>query len=93
MKAITRLMIAGALVFAFGQSGYAQAPAAPPAGGAAPTAPAAPQAQPAPKKKAMSHETAEMKAKAKECSKKATEQGLHGKARKEFREKCKKGEE
>lgn len=30
------------------------------------------------------------KAKAKECSLKADAQGLHGKARKEFREKCKK---
>jgi hypothetical protein len=34
-----------------------------------------------------------MSAKAKECSDKATAQGLHGKARKEYREKCKKGEE
>jgi len=42
-----------------------------------PAAPAAPKA-PA------------MKAKAKECSAKADAQGLHGKARKDFREKCKK---
>jgi hypothetical protein len=33
-----------------------------------------------------------MSAKSKECSEKATAQGLHGKERKEFREKCKKGE-
>ena len=89
MKAITRLMVAGAFVFAFGELGHAQMQAAPPAGGAAAT----PEAKPAPKKKAMRTETAEMKAKARECSKKATEKGLHGKARKEFREKCKRGEE
>ena len=78
MKTAIRLTLAGAFVLAFGVTGFAQAPAP------APTAPAAPAA---PMKK-----KAPMSAKAKECSKKADEQGLHGKARKEFREKCKKGE-
>ena len=32
------------------------------------------------------------KAKAKECSEKADQQNLHGKARKAFRAKCKRGE-
>jgi hypothetical protein len=85
MKTIARLMIAGALVFAFGQFGYAQttAPAAP----AAPVAPAAPKV---PKPKApMSAEDMAKKAKSKECSAQADAQKLHGKARKEFREKCK----
>jgi hypothetical protein len=90
MKPITHLMIIGAFVFAFSQFGHAQMQATPPSGGAATTAP---EAKPAPKKKMMRSETAEMKAKAKECSKKATEKGLHGKARKEYREKCKRGEE
>jgi hypothetical protein len=47
----------------------------------APDAKAAPKA---PKK--------ERTAKSIECSKKADEQGLHGKKRQEFRQKCKKGE-
>ncbi|MGI8569940.1 MAG: PsiF family protein [Methylocella sp.] len=86
MKTIARLMIVGALVFGFGQFGYAQmsppaAPAAP-----APKAPAMPAAPAMPKVK-----KAPMSAEAKECSAKADAQGLHGKARKEFREKCKKG--
>ena len=90
MKTMTRLMIAGAFAFAFSELSYAQMEAAPPAGA---TAPAAPEAKPAPKKKALSPELAAKKAKQKECSKKATEKGLHGKERKEFREKCLKGEE
>jgi hypothetical protein len=83
MKRIARLIIAGALVFGFGQFGNAQttAPTAP----AAPAAPAVPKAKKAP----MSAEDMAKKAKAKECSAKADEQKLHGKARKEFREKCK----
>ncbi len=83
MKTFARLVIAGALVFAFGQFGYAQttAPAAP----AAPATPAVPKAKKAP----MTAEDMAKKAKAKECSAKADEQKLHGKARKEFREKCK----
>jgi psiF repeat len=86
MKTVARLTIAGAFVFGLGQIGHAQMQMnPPPAGGTAPAAPAAPKAAP------MS--AAEMKAKAKECSAKATEKGLHGKARKEFREKCKRGEE
>lgn len=88
MKPITRLLFVGALIVGFAALGHAQAPATPPGAG---TAPAAPKAAPIEKK--MSSGTAEMKAKAKECSKKADEKGLHGKARKEFREKCKKGEE
>ena len=35
---------------------------------------------------------AAMEAKAQECSKEADAKGLHGKERKKFREKCKKGE-
>jgi hypothetical protein len=81
MKTLASLMLAGALVFAFGQTSYAQmtAPAAP----AAPKAPAMPKAP-------MSADDMAKKAKAKECSAKADAQGLHGKARKDFREKCKK---
>lgn len=82
MKTVARLMIAGAFVFALGEFGYAQTPASPPAGGTtAPAAPAAPAGK------------ANIRAKSKECSQKATEKGLHGKARKEFRAKCLKGEE
>ena len=33
-----------------------------------------------------------MEAKSQECSKEADAKGLHGKERKKFREKCKKGE-
>jgi len=88
MKTLVRLIIAGALAVAFGQSGYAQmTPPAAPAAPGAPAAPAAPKVPAAPKPKAP------VSAKSKECSEKATAQGLHGKARKEFREKCKKGEE
>ncbi|HUI20989.1 MAG TPA: PsiF family protein [Methylocella sp.] len=78
MKTIARLMIAGTFVFALGQCGYAQTMTNPPATSAAPAAPAAPSA-----------DDAARKAKAKECSAKADAQGLHGKARKEFRAKCK----
>jgi psiF repeat len=79
MKTFTRLMIAGALVFAFAGSGYAQM--SPPA---APVAPAAPKP-----KAPMPAEDMAKKAKSKECSAQADAQKLHGKARKEFREKCK----
>jgi glucose/arabinose dehydrogenase len=82
MKTLVRLMIAGAFVLSCGAVGYAQMQANPPAAPAAPAAPAMPKAKKAP-----------MSAKSKECSEKATAQGLHGKARKEYREKCKKGEE
>ena len=44
----------------------------------------------APKAPATSADDVAKKAKSKECSAKADAQGLHGKARKEFREKCKK---
>ncbi len=81
MKTLVRSMIAGAIVLAFSTTGYAQMQANPPAATATPAAPATPKAKKAP-----------MSAKSKECSKQATAQGLHGKARKEFREKCKKGE-
>jgi hypothetical protein len=79
MKTLANLMLGGALVIAFGQSGYAQM--TPPAATTAPAAPKAP---------AMSADDMAKKAKSKECSAKADEQKLHGKARKEFREKCKK---
>jgi hypothetical protein len=83
MKTLVGLMIAGALVFSFAQSGYAQMN--PPA---APAAPAAPKATP---------EDMATKAKNKECSAKANAKGLHChpvthkgcKERLEFREKCK----
>jgi hypothetical protein len=84
MKTIASLMLAGTLVFAFGQSGYAQM--SPPA---TPAAPAAPKVPAVPKKMAMPDDTAKI-AKSKECSAQADAQKLHGKARKEFREKCKK---
>jgi hypothetical protein len=89
MRIVTRLIAAAAFAFAASQLSNAQVQTNPPSGGAAPAAPA----ESKPKKKPMSPEMAEMKAKAKECSKKADEKGLHGKARKEFREKCKHGEE
>ena len=75
MKNLARLMLTGAVVFAISQAGYAQT-----------TPPAAPVT---PKTTTMPDDAAK-KAKAKECSAKADAQGLHGKARKEFREKCKK---
>jgi hypothetical protein len=87
MKTIACLIIAGALVFGFGQFGYAQT-----------TAPAAPAAPAAPKAKVpMSAEDMATKAKDKECSAKANAKGLHChpithkgcKERLEFREKCK----
>jgi hypothetical protein len=84
MKTLASLMLAGALVFAFGQSGYAQM--SPPA---TPATPAVPKAPAMPKKMAMPDDPAKM-AKSKECSAQADAQKLHGKARKEFREKCKK---
>jgi psiF repeat len=71
MKNLVRLMIVGAFVFSFAQSGYAQT--SPPAAPAAPAAPTDAMAK---------------KAKAKDCSAQAKAQGLHGKARKEFRAKC-----
>jgi hypothetical protein len=85
MKILVRLLLASSLVVAFGQSGYAQMTAP-----AAPAAPAAPKVPSAPK--AMSADDMAKKAKSKECSAKADAQKLHGKARKDFREKCKKGE-
>jgi hypothetical protein len=85
MKTLASLMIAGALVFSFAQSGYAQISAP-----SAPAAPAAPKAPAVPKAPAMSADDMAKKAKAKECTAQADTQKLHGKARKEFREKCKK---
>jgi hypothetical protein len=88
MKTLARLTLAGAFVFALGSPGFAQAPAPAPA---TPTAPPAPKAPAVPKvPKAMDAAT---KALANECSAKADAQGLHGKARKQFREKCKHGKE
>jgi hypothetical protein len=82
VKTLASSMLAGALVFSVTQSSYAQM--SPPAAPAAPVAPKAP-AMP----KAMSADDLAKKAKAKECSAQADAQKLHGKARKEFREKCK----
>lgn len=84
MKAIARLMIAGTFAVALSHPGFAQMTPATPA---APTAPAAPKMPAMPK--VPSADDMARKAKAKECSAKADAQGLHGKARKEFREKCK----
>ena len=90
MKTFARLMLAGALAVAFGQSGYAQmTPPAVPAAPAAPKLPAAPKAPAMPK--AMSAGDMAKKAKSKECSAQADAQKLHGKPREEFRAKCKKG--
>jgi hypothetical protein len=90
MKTLARLTLAGAFVFALGSAGFAQAPAPTPATPTAPAAPAAPKAPAVPKVPKMDAAT---KALAKECTAKADAQGLHGKARKEFREKCKHGKE
>jgi hypothetical protein len=90
MKTLARLTLAGAFVFALGSAGFAQAPAPAPATPTAPAAPAAPKAPAVPKVPKMDAAT---KALAKECTAKADAQGLHGKARKEFREKCKHGKE
>ena len=91
MKTIVRLMVAGALVFGFGQFGYAQmSPPAAPAAPAAPKAPAMPKAPVMPKAHAMSADDMAKKAKSKECSAQADAQKLHGKPREEFRAKCKK---
>src|SRR5262249_23136747 len=90
MKTLARVVITGAFVLALEATGFAQAPAPAPAAPAAPAKPAAPKAPMSPE--AMAKKAA-MSAKAKECSAKADAQGLHGKARKEFREKCKAGKE
>jgi hypothetical protein len=86
MKILASLVLAGAVVFAFGQSGYAQMNTTPPA---APATPAAPKAPAMPK--VPSADDMAKKAKSSACSAQADAQKLHGKARKEFREKCKKG--
>ncbi len=77
MKFACSTIIAGALMLCAPAVGFAQqqAPAAPPAAAAATKAPA------------MTDDA--KKAKAKECSTQADAKGLHGKARKEFRSKCK----
>ena len=86
MKSAYSTIIAGALILCAPAVGFAQqtAPAPPPAAPAAP--PAAATAAKAP---AASDEA--KKAKAKECSAQADAKNLHGKARKEFRSKCKRG--
>jgi hypothetical protein len=83
-------------MLAFSGAAFAQAPATP----AAPTAPAMPAApsapamtkpamtKPAMKKPSMNKPRS---AKSIECSKQADSQTLHGKPRKEFMSKCKKG--
>ncbi len=76
-------------MLAFSGAAWAQAPAAP----AAPAMPAAPSA-PAMTKPAMPATPAMKKprsAKSLDCSKQADSQTLHGKPRKEFMSKCKKG--
>jgi hypothetical protein len=78
MKLAFSWIIAGALVLSATNASLAQqTPAAPAA--------AATAAKPA----AVSDDA--KKAKAKECSTQADAKGLHGKARKEFRSKCKRG--
>jgi psiF repeat len=84
MKNFARLALAGGFAVALSATVFAQAPAP-----AAPTAPAAPAPV---KPKPMKPMDAATKALSKECSAKADAQKLHGKARKEFREKCKHGE-
>jgi len=54
---------------------------------------ASPTATPSPAaSSAMKPDKAAMEAKSQECSKEADAKGLHGKDRKKFREKCKKGD-
>jgi hypothetical protein len=56
---------------------------------------AAPAGSPSPTptaSSAMKPDKAAMEAKSQECSKEADAKGLHGKERKKFREKCKKGD-
>ena len=78
----TRLFV-GACLAAMLLSGSAFAQTTP----ATPDEPAATMAAPAGAAPAM-----DKKAKAKECSMEADKQGLHGKARKAFRSKCKRGQ-
>lgn len=74
MKTAASWMMAAMLAFCCAQAGYAQTPAPKAPAVAAPIATASDEAK---------------KAKAKECSAQADAKGLHGKARKEFRSKCK----
>lgn len=76
MKIPFSWIIAAALLSSFATSSFAQQ-----------QAPAAPSAATAAKPAAMSDDA--KKAKAKACSEQADAKGLHGKARKEFRAKCK----
>lgn len=76
MKTAFSWIIAGALVLSFANVSFAQQQQTPAA------APSATAAKPA-------TSDAAKKAKAKECSDQADAKGLHGKARKEFRSKCK----
>ena len=85
MKHVVHLMIIGAFVVSFAQSGSAQMSTP-----AAPAAPVAPKAPAMPKAPTMSADDMAKKAKSKECSAQADAQKLHGKAREEFRAKCKK---
>ncbi|MCI0465795.1 MAG: PsiF family protein [Beijerinckiaceae bacterium] len=79
MKGLTRLMTAAAAAFAFSAAAFAQMGVYPPAPAAPAPAPSIPPG-----------DYLARRAKAKECSVKADAQGLHGEARKAFREKCKK---
>ncbi len=88
MKLTTTIALASML--AFSGAAFAQAPAAAPAAPAAPAAMAPKAAAPmaAPAAKAAKAPRTE---KSLECSKQADSQNLHGKPRKAFMGKCKKG--
>lgn len=82
----------GVLVSGAALATEAAAPAVKPAAVVKPTTPAmTPMASPT-GGAMMKNDKAEMSAKSQECSKEADAKGLHGKERKHFREKCKKGE-
>ncbi|MDE3175439.1 MAG: phosphate starvation-inducible protein PsiF [Pseudomonadota bacterium] len=72
-------------------SAFAIDAAAPASPAATPTAAAKPVKTTTPTT-TVKPDKAEMSARAQECSKEADAKGLHGKERKHFREKCKKGE-
>mgnify|MGYP006914493786 CR=1 FL=1 len=93
MNKITALLSALAVSTAFiASASFAQTPAAPAAPAAAPTAsaPAAAKAEKTAKTENAKRGFAPRTAKSKECSAKADEQKLHGKARAKFRAECKK---
>ncbi len=84
MKTFGKVIALGFIAALVTGSAFAQAPASPPAATApAATAPAAPTTGAG--KHAQSAQSLE-------CSKEADAKGLHGKARKKFRQECKKGQ-